>query len=84
MYPRTPPTHFRSDFWGGTKGTRARTGSPLLVSPFSRTGQRLRTSKLSGIADGLNYLHSRDAFHGDLKGVRNLLKTHLTIALTSG
>ena len=30
----------------------------------------LTASKLSGIASGLEYLHSNDVVHGDLRGVR--------------
>ena len=64
--------------------THIRTDSALCASPFSCIGLRLRPSKLFGIADGLSYLHSHNVVHGDLKGVSNFSKTHLTIVLTSG
>lgn len=56
----------------------------LVGVPFPCIGSHLCLSKLSGIADGLNYLHSRNMVHGDLKGVRNCSKPRLTVALTHG
>ena len=41
-------------------------------------------SKLFGIADGLNYLHSRDVIHGDLGGVCDRSEVRFAILLTSG
>ena len=38
--------------------------------------------KLSDIAKGLCYLHSRNVIHGDLKGVRSSLKSCFTSILT--
>ena len=38
--------------------------------------------KLLGLTEGLNYLHSSNVIHGDLKGVRGCSKSRLTI-LTS-
>jgi len=35
---------------------------------------RLLVHQLHGAAEGLNYLHSRDVIHGDLKGVRDCLE----------
>ena len=63
--------------------TRIWTDWDLYVSPSTCVGLRLRPSKLSGIADGLNYLHSRNVVHGDVKGVSNRSKAHPTIVLTS-
>lgn len=40
--------------------------------------------KLSDVAEGLCYLHSRNMVHGDLKGVRGLPPSHFTIMLTPG
>ena len=54
-------------------------GTPLLLHRITLTH-----FQLSGIADGLNYLHSRNMVHGDLKGVRNRLNAYPTIVLTSG
>ena len=39
-------------------------------------------SKLIGIADGLDYLHSSDVIHEDLGGVRNFSKSHIAVGLT--
>ena len=42
-----------------------------LVSPLLRwTTEILTAFKLSGITNGLEYLHSNDVVHGNLKGVR--------------
>lgn len=56
----------------------------LVGAPSIRTGSHLRTSQLTGIADGLNYLHSRNMIHGDLKGVCDCRNTYLMIVLISG
>lgn len=53
------------------------------LDPFPCLGLCLHRSKLIGIADGLDYLHSRDVTHGDLGGVRNCLRAHIGAVLTS-
>jgi len=47
----------------------------LVGVPFYCVGSCSRPFQLTGIADGLNYLHSRNVVHGDLKGVRNCSKS---------
>ena len=42
----------------------------------------LHRSESIGIADGLDYLHSRGVVHGDLGGVRNLSKANSIVMLT--
>jgi len=44
----------------------------------------LLQSKLSDVAEGLCYLHSRNMVHGDLKGVRGRSESHFTTGLTPG
>lgn len=46
----------------------------LVGVPFYCIGSCSRPFQLTGIADGLNYLHSRNVVHEDLKGVRNYSK----------
>ena len=43
---------------------------------------RLHPCQLSDVAEGLRYLHSCNVVHGDLKGVRDYLKSHFTIPQT--
>ena len=45
---------------------------------------RLLRRQLSDVAEGLSYLHSRNAIHGDLKGVGNCSQSGLTTRLTPG
>ena len=40
--------------------------------------------KLTDVAEGLCYLHSRNMVHGDLKGVRGCSKSRFTTILTTG
>ena len=38
--------------------------------------------QLSDVAEGLNYLHSCNMIHGDLKGVRDCSRYRFTVRLT--
>jgi len=49
---------------------QGRTGSVLYVHLLHLMVSVLTAYKLSGIVSGLDYLHSNDVVHGDLKGVR--------------
>jgi len=42
----------------------------------------LTPRQLSGVAEGLNYLHSFDVIHGDLHGVCDYLECYFPMALT--
>jgi len=53
------------------------------VSPTSRLSHTNPYHKLSDVAEGLCYLHSRNIVHGDLKGVRGRSRSCFTI-LTPG
>lgn len=44
----------------------------------------LTPTQLSDVAQGLEYLHSCNVIHGDLKGVRGCCKLRFTAGLTSG
>ena len=52
--------------------------SPLHCVNFSLHRQ------LSDVAEGLNYLHSCNVIHGDLKGVRDCPRSHFASVLTPG
>lgn len=43
----------------------------LVGEPSTAFCETLTTRQLSDVAEGLNYLHSCDVIHGDLKGVRD-------------
>jgi len=42
----------------------------------------LSPHQLSDVTDGLNYLHSSNVIHGDLKGVRDYSRSHFTTIFT--
>ena len=44
--------------------------------------ETLTSTQLSDVAEGLNYLHSCNVIHGDLKAVRDFSKYRLTARLT--
>lgn len=51
--------------------SRGRPTRSCKTSPPPSDGyRRLTTYKISGIANGLEYLHSCDVVHGNMKGVR--------------
>ena len=52
------------------------------MSPPPRYTTSLLPRQLSDIAEGLNYLHSCNVIHGDLKGVCDYSKSHFTAILT--
>ena len=54
---------------------------PVGITPIAFI-PRLHPSQLSDVAEGLRYLHSCNVVHGDLKGVRDYLKSHFTIPHT--
>jgi serine/threonine protein kinase len=43
----------------------------LVGTPLTALTEALILLQLSNVAEGLNYLHSCDVIHGDLKGVRD-------------
>ena len=54
-----------------------------LVSDYPATsGGTLTPHQLSDVAEGLNYLHSHNVFHGSLKVVCYRSKVHRAIVLT--
>ena len=54
-----------------------------LVGPLSPSlHETLTPSQLSDVAEGLNYLHSCNVVHGDLKGVRDCSRYRPTARLT--
>jgi len=84
----SPPTRFKLDVWWGSSGIyqeslRCRPictcGWPLLCL-FHAYSRR----QLSGVANGLCYLHSCNVTHGALKGVRNCSKSRFATVLTLG
>ena len=54
----------------------------LVGVPLFRYMKRLPSHQLSGVAEGLNYLHSCNVIHGDLKGVHGCSKSHFAPVLT--
>ena len=73
----TDPLELISEWMPGGDLTRYIANYPdadrvsLVGIPSSATCQALIPPKLSNVAEGLNYLHSCDVIHGDLKGVRD-------------
>ena len=85
---RSPPIRFESDArrepygicheppWCGQTESRA---CPFCCIPV----WHLRSCQLADVAEGLNYLHSYDVIHGDLKGVRGGFRSLPVATLTS-
>ena len=69
------------------KYVRANPGADRLklvraILPVTIRVSRLFVHQLHDAAKGLNYLHSRNVIHGDLKGVRDCLEPRFTDILT--
>ena len=82
------PIHFISAWTPGVQLSEYITAHPdtnrleLVGAPLPISRVTLTSLQLIGIANGLDYLHSRDVIHGDLGGVRNHSKAHTTAMLT--
>ena len=85
----TCPFQLVSDWMSGGNLTEYTTNHPdvdrlgLVGFPsLFRSMKRLPSHQLSGVAEGLNYLHSCNVIHGDLRGVHGCSDSRFTLILT--